>query len=75
MPVTMHELKDRIAPRIQAHVPTADCDNVEALVIEELRRRHEEVLARHGLRPSNMQDGGRAGAEGAHRVEIVDCHQ
>lgn len=31
-----------------------DRDNVEALVIEELRRLHEGVLARYGLRPSEF---------------------
>jgi hypothetical protein len=33
-------------------VPAVDRDNLEALVIEELRRLHEGVLARYGLRPS-----------------------
>lgn len=32
----------------------ADRDNVQALVIEELRRLHEGVLARYGLRPSEL---------------------
>lgn len=31
-----------------------DRDNVEALVVEELRRLHEGVLARYGLRPSEL---------------------
>jgi Fic family protein len=43
---------DAIRHHIQAQVPAADRDNVEALVIEELRRLHEGVLARYGLRPS-----------------------
>ena len=43
---------DAIRRHIQAHVPTEDRDNLEALVIEELRRLHEGVLARYGLRPT-----------------------
>ena len=35
-------------------IPAADQPNVEALVIEELRRLHEGVLARYGLRPSEL---------------------
>ncbi len=35
-------------------IPAADRQNVEALVIEELRRLHEGVLARYGLRPSEF---------------------
>lgn len=31
-----------------------DRDNVEALIVEELRRLHEGVLARYGLRPSEL---------------------
>ena len=32
-----------------------DGENVEALIIEELRRLHEGVLARYGLRPSELE--------------------
>ena len=35
-------------------VPGADRDNVHALVVEELRRLHDGVLARYGLRPSEF---------------------
>lgn len=34
----------------------ADRDNIEALVIEELRRLHEGMLARYGLRPSEFAE-------------------
>lgn len=37
---------------IDAQVPEAVREHVQALVIEELRRLHEGVLARYGLRPS-----------------------
>ena len=37
-----------------AHVPEAERDRVHALVVEELRRLHEGVLARYGLRPSEF---------------------
>lgn len=33
----------------------ADRVSVEALIIEELRRLHEGVLARYGLRPSEFE--------------------
>ena len=33
-------------------VAAADRDNVETLIIEEIRHPHEGVLARYGLRPS-----------------------
>lgn len=39
---------------LSGHELGADRDNVEALVIEELRRLHEGVLARYGLRPSEF---------------------
>ncbi len=39
---------------IAERVAGADLDNVEALVIEELRRLHEGVLARYGLRLSEF---------------------
>lgn len=37
-----------------ADVPEAERDRVQALMIEELRRLHEGVLARYGLRPSEF---------------------
>ncbi|SPK77235.1 Fic family protein (plasmid) [Cupriavidus taiwanensis] len=39
---------------VMANVPITDRDNVQALVVEELRRLHEGVLARYGLRPSEF---------------------
>ena len=37
-----------------AQVPKAEQNNVKALIVEELRRLHEGVLARYGLRPSEF---------------------
>jgi Fic family protein len=45
---------DIIEECLSGHELGADRDGVEALVIEELRRLHEGVLARHGLRPSEF---------------------
>lgn len=45
---------DVISECLSGHDFGADRDNVEALVIEELRRLHEGVLARYGLRPSEF---------------------
>ena len=42
---------DMIRHSVAEQVAAADRDNVEALVIEELRRLHEGVVARYGLRP------------------------
>ena len=39
---------------VAEQVSAADRDNVQALIIEELRRLHEGVLARYGLRPSEF---------------------
>ena len=39
---------------VATNVPEADRDNVNALIVEELRRLHEGVLARYGLRPSQF---------------------
>lgn len=47
---------DVIAECLPQHQLGADTDNVEALVIEELRRLHEGVLARYGLRPSEFSE-------------------
>lgn len=43
-----------IQQAVQANVPDAERGNVQALVVEELRRLHEGVLARYGLRPSQF---------------------
>ena len=45
-----------IAECLSQHELGADRDNVKALVIEELRRLHEGVLARYGLRPSELSE-------------------
>ena len=39
-------------------VDEADVDNVRALIIDELRRLHEGVLARYGLRRSELSRWG-----------------
>lgn len=49
--------KDAFAVIQQAvitHVPEMERGNVQALIVEELRRLHEGVLARYGLRPSEF---------------------
>ncbi|MGT2509234.1 Fic family protein [Cupriavidus basilensis] len=43
-----------IRQAVMASVPDADRGNVQALIVEELRRLHEGVLARYGLRPSEL---------------------
>ncbi|MGT2509191.1 Fic family protein [Cupriavidus basilensis] len=43
-----------IRQAVMARVPDADRGNVQALIVEELRRLHEGVLARYGLRPSEL---------------------
>ena len=40
--------------RAVEQVPQAEHDEVQALVVQELRRLHEGVLARYGLRPSEL---------------------
>ncbi|MCX7256324.1 MAG: Fic family protein [Polaromonas sp.] len=40
--------------RAMLQVPQVDRDQVQALVVQELRRLHEGVLARYGLRPSEL---------------------
>ncbi|SOZ18302.1 hypothetical protein CBM2609_B120224 [Cupriavidus taiwanensis] len=55
--VVLHPDQDALAVIRQvvlAKVPAADRDNVQALIIEELRRLHAGVLARYGLRPSEL---------------------
>ena len=44
----LHHIQRSVAARIPAHEQAS----VQALIVEELRRLHEGVLARHGLRPS-----------------------
>jgi hypothetical protein len=39
---------------VAEHVPQEDQPSVQALIVEELRRLHEGVLARYGLRPSEF---------------------
>lgn len=43
-----------IQQAVAEHVPGTDRDNVQALIVEELRRLHEGVLARYGLRPAEF---------------------
>ena len=54
--VVQHPHADTLAAIAQAmaQVPQADRDEVQALVVQELRRLHEGVLARYGLRPSEL---------------------
>jgi len=52
---------------VLANVPEAERGNVQALIVEELRRLHEGVLARYGLRPSEFtawKTGQAAGSAG-----------
>lgn len=39
---------------VEHDVPQSDRQNVQALIVDELRRLHEGVLARYGLRPSEF---------------------
>lgn len=39
---------------IQTEIPAAEQNDLQALIVEELRRLHEGVLARYGLRPSEF---------------------
>lgn len=43
-----------IQQAVVQNVPDADRNNVQALIVEELRRLHEGVLSRYGLRPSEF---------------------
>lgn len=45
-----------IQDSVVAEVPEAERGTVQALIVEELRRLHEGVLARYGLRPSEFSD-------------------
>ncbi|MOA64573.1 hypothetical protein D3C78_1906690 [compost metagenome] len=40
--------------RVEREVPTAEREAVQALIVEEMRRLHEGVLARYGLRSSEF---------------------
>jgi Fic family protein len=40
---------------VTSKVPESEREQVQALVVEELRRLHEGVLARYGLRPSELE--------------------
>jgi Fic family protein len=40
---------------VEQHLPQSEQEGVKALIVEELRRLHEGVLARYGLRPSEYQ--------------------
>ena len=59
---TIHDVVTRIgedvltviASSVSAHVKQDDRASVQALMIEELRRLHEGVLARYGLRPAQL---------------------
>ncbi|MEE2730113.1 MAG: Fic family protein [Pseudomonadota bacterium] len=53
--VILHPEEDPLAyieQAVKRQVPAQLQDNVQALIVEELRRLHEGVLARYGLRPS-----------------------
>ncbi|MDR3054257.1 MAG: Fic family protein [Zoogloeaceae bacterium] len=45
---------DVIRAAVAANVPAEEQENVQALVVEELRRLHEGVIARYGLRPAEF---------------------
>jgi len=56
--VVRHPERDSLAfieAAVQADVPAAQRADVQALVVEELRRLHEGVLARYGLRPTEFE--------------------
>ncbi|GAB2581039.1 hypothetical protein GCM10026986_06210 [Nitrincola alkalisediminis] len=43
-----------IQQTVKTEIPTAEQNDLQALIVEELRRLHEGVLARYGLRPSEF---------------------
>jgi len=45
---------DIVSLALKKEVKSVDRDNISALVIDELRRLHEGVLARYGLKPSEF---------------------
>ncbi|HJV86951.1 MAG TPA: Fic family protein [Noviherbaspirillum sp.] len=49
-----HEPLDIIRQAIIGRVPEVERDSVQSLIVEELRRIHEGVLARYGVRPSEF---------------------
>ncbi len=48
------EAMDFIQQAVKARIPASEQDSVQALIVEELRRLHEGVLARYGLKPSEF---------------------
>jgi hypothetical protein len=44
-----------VTDQVALAAPGPDRENVRALVMQELRRLHEGVLARYGLRPAEME--------------------
>lgn len=53
--VILHPAEDPLTyvkQTIKQQVPEQDQDNVQALIVDQLRRLHDGVLARYGLRPS-----------------------
>ena len=56
--VIIHRTVDPISTikqRVFEHIPLDERSYVESLVVEELRRVHEGVLSRYGLRPSEFE--------------------
>ncbi|MDO5104057.1 MAG: Fic family protein [Lautropia sp.] len=51
----LHDPLPFIRETVQVQVPEAEQMAVQALIIEELRRLHEGVLARYGLRPAEYE--------------------
>ncbi len=49
-----HDPLTSIQQAVVARVPESERDNVQALIVEELRRLHEGVLARYALKPSEF---------------------
>jgi Fic family protein len=47
-----HDALSSIQRAVLDHIPEGEQGSVQALIVEELRRLHEGVLARYGLRPS-----------------------
>ncbi len=43
-----------IQQAVKAQIPAAEQNDLQALIVDELRRLHEGVLARYGLRPSDF---------------------
>ncbi len=47
-----HDPLSCIEQSVARHVPEGEQQDVQSLIVQELRRLHEGVLARYGLRPS-----------------------